>query len=230
MDFYFVGKLFILLVAFADFSNADNEYDILLFIQQWPITACLQHEKNLKECYFCNNAFWNIHGIWPTKNYPGKSPENCDLYHPFNERHLLSIKKELSCKWYNVFDKKIENFWSWEWQKHGTCAMDLPAMNSQYKYFQQGLLWSKHYVIGNILMSKNIIKGKSYSYKAIQAALTSGLKVTPQVMCHKDKSGKKQFLHEVRICIDKKLQLIDCHGHVSETNCNLAIDIEYPSV
>lgn len=164
----------------------DNDYDILLFNQQWPKTTCLQNGKKSSQCNIRNDA-WSIHGIWATKNFPGKHPENCNYYQPFNVKNLWTIKRELVDKWYNILPVKVENFWKWEWKKHGTCFSDLPELNTQLKYFHQGLQWSKNYVIGNILSSSGIIMGKSYSYDAIQTALKDGLNVAPQIYCYKDK-------------------------------------------
>lgn len=33
-------------------------------------------------------------------------------------------------------------FWRHEWEKHGTCAEQLPELGSEHKYFKQGLDWN----------------------------------------------------------------------------------------
>ncbi|XP_043474050.1 ribonuclease Oy-like [Leptopilina heterotoma] len=227
--FCLVGNLLILLIASAEFSNANEDYDILLFSQQWPITTCFQKGKDLRECNIRNYA-WSIHGIWPTEDFPGTYPKDCNNHSPLNVRNLKGIHRQLENKWYNILIKNVEHFWSWEWKKHGTCSMNLQALNSQYKYFYQGLEWSKNYEIGSILNRSRIIMGDYYYYREIQTALKNHLNVTTQIICHKEDDGWVQLLYEVRICINKRLQLIDCDGHVYETNCNKALSIKYPNL
>ncbi|XP_043471999.1 ribonuclease Oy-like [Leptopilina heterotoma] len=229
MEFYFVWKLcFFVLGALTQFSvAAPNDYDFLLFAQQWPLTTCMQNGKQRNQCNIPHND-WTVHGIWPSKNAPARGPEECDRRNQLRVQNLANIRSQLERRWLNVLSNNAEGFWSWEWKKHGTCSLNLPALNSQNKYFNQGLTWNRNYVIGNILNNGGVRPGGSYTLQNIQAALRRGLNnVTPQISCFK--SGNRQFLQEIRICISKNLQLINCAGHTSDTNCNRRSNIEYPA-
>ena len=44
--------------------------------------------------------------------------------------------------WTNIFaDSPEESLWEHEWDKHGTCAAELPQLHSEYDYFLQGRLF-----------------------------------------------------------------------------------------
>ena len=52
---------------------------------------------------------------------------------------LNDLEPYLVKYWTNLFaDKPMDDFWKHEWIKHGTCAAQLPVLNSEHKYFQKG--------------------------------------------------------------------------------------------
>ena len=57
----------------------------------------------------------------------------------FNEGILEPILEELNIHWTNVRAKTPEDqFWKHEWDKHGTCAMQLDSMSNELKFFSKG--------------------------------------------------------------------------------------------
>lgn len=98
-------------------------------------------------------------------------PLFCNKSLPFDSKAIYGIQSELNYYWTdievpppnttevnssNTKSHKKESIWFHEWEKHGTCAIALPALNSEYKYFYQGIDWSKNYNIKDILEKSGI--------------------------------------------------------------------------
>ena len=59
---------------------------------------------------------------------------------PFNEKQLAPILDDLEEHWLNVRNGTGEySFWEHEWLKHGTCAVQIPELNTEFKYFSKGI-------------------------------------------------------------------------------------------
>lgn len=111
-------------------------------------------------------------------------------------------------------DKSDEEFWEYEWLKHGTCSVNIGELNSSAKYFLKALDWLKQYNMTEILAEYNIIPDneKSYELLDIHKAVKSALNKNPYINCYIDSTTREQYLNEIRICFDHQLELIDCHG------------------
>nr|GMD90676.1 extracellular ribonuclease LE-like [Ipomoea batatas] len=93
---------------------------------QWPGSYC----DTKKSCCYPKtgkpDSDFGIHGLWP--NYKdGNYPSNCDPNNPFDESKVSNSLK--------IFGDGTE-FWSHEWEKHGTCS---ESVLEQHSYFQTTL-------------------------------------------------------------------------------------------
>ncbi|XP_052864183.1 ribonuclease Oy [Anopheles cruzii] len=229
----------------ANVSNA-HQFDLLIFTQRWPITACYEWREHGKD-HICGlpspNTVWTIHGIWPTKiNTIG--PLFCNKTAVFNVSELATILPQLEDHWVNVEkNKPEESFWEHEWLKHGTCAAEIiDELDTELKYFEQGLSWlEKHSVGVAFAASGNIMPGYNYSLATLNKALYDYYGKDVAIECYSDSKTHRQLLNEVRICFSKAFELIDCDGIVGFerlattsrvgtviSNCNAAKPIFYP--
>jgi ribonuclease T2 len=135
-----------------------------------------------------------------------------------------------------------DSLWKHEWLKHGTCAMVLPPLSDENKYFGQGLVWLQQFSMSALLSKANVLPDTNLTVIDIHRAVKSTLNRNPSIHCIREPKTGDIYLSEIRICFSKTLELIDCDGVVKPlidipyqneqiiTNCYLDIPIYYPSV
>ncbi|PSN51011.1 hypothetical protein C0J52_07447 [Blattella germanica] len=212
----YIFSISIVCFSLYSFSSAkDHDWDILIFTQHWPLTVCLQWKEQLPQhsCLLPRKNAWTVHGIWPTK-LGTKGPLFCNNSLHFNETQLVPIEVELEQYWADVHNSSgtIYQLWKHEWKKHGTCAVSLPALDSESKYFGQGLKWIKDYDMDGILSKSGIQPNANYTPQEVWSAVQKTLGKDPAVQCIVDPKTKVSYLFEIRICFDKNLTLVDCDG------------------
>lgn len=86
--------------SIKSFKFSQDEYDALIFAQQWPNTYCIAvKDKKLDSCRLpTDKDIWTIHGIWPTK-FGTYGPESCDATLKFDLNTLQPIKDQLERYW-----------------------------------------------------------------------------------------------------------------------------------
>lgn len=226
----------------------DFSFDILIFTQHWPYTVCSEwmEEHKGNECVLPKipNS-WAIHGVWPTK-YHEIGPLYCNDTWTFDMKEISDIEDEMKEKWINIEKgTPLDGLWKHEWEKHGTCAAQkIEKMNTEKKYFSEGLEMFDNYSITKLLQETYIKPSIDETYKLdeIHTAINRSLGNNFAIICEKDRQTKQQMLFEIRICFDKELKLHSCDGIVVKddvllasskdeiiTNCKRDIDIVYPS-
>lgn len=79
------------------------------------------------------------------------------------------------------------NLWRYEWMKHGTCAVSHPSFNTERKYFERALLWSKMYMMSDILGQAGVNPNDSYPLDLIYEAVKYRLGKHPRIQCIHEK-------------------------------------------
>ncbi|KAJ8676756.1 hypothetical protein QAD02_012543, partial [Eretmocerus hayati] len=212
-------------------SKLKADYDMFIFSQVWPPVSCYDW-KQKSPSHKCNMPpfeEWSIHGLWPTKKHT-LGPFYCNSSLPFNYDALDSLKAQLEVKWIDVHKgSKPHEFWRHEWEKHGTCSVDIENINTEKKYFQKALDLHDKYNLKDVLDKANILVNQKYKLQDYLDGLQKVLKKTAFVGCIE--SGKKDetFVSELRICLDKQFELMNCND-ISEypSNCNHKKLITYP--
>ncbi|XP_020295007.1 ribonuclease Oy [Pseudomyrmex gracilis] len=212
--------------------QTSNEFDILIFTQRWPLTACFVWKENSADhtCSLPKHDEWTIHGIWPTK-YHTLGPQYCNKSLPFNTDAIAPLESQLKENWLDIQNGSDPYaFWKHEWNKHGTCAISVKGISNEFDYFKEGLDLLQTYNMIDVLAKANVLPGEKYAVDQIMAAVEKILGKTSQVMCAKDRKTGESYVLEIRICFDKTLRLTDCNGvYEFPTNCDRTEPIIYPS-
>lgn len=105
--------------------------------------------------------------------------------------------------------------------------LDVPT-----KYFERGLIWFDQYPIYKILAKEKILPGQQFDAIDVHQAIKRQLNVNAIINCLKEEQNGDQYLFEVKLCFDKKLELSHCLRKPNAdgviTNCNPKKKIQYP--
>uniref|UniRef100_A0A287ARI5 Ribonuclease T2 n=1 Tax=Sus scrofa TaxID=9823 RepID=A0A287ARI5_PIG len=163
--------------------SGDHEWKKLIMVHHWPMTVCNEVANN------CEHPpdYWTIHGLWPDKS------GECNRSWPFNPDEIKGLLPDMRLYWPDVLHSSPNHsvhFWRHEWEKHGTCAAQLDALNSQRKYFGKTLDLYKELALNSTLQKLGIKPSISYyQISDIKHALVGVYGVVPKVQCLPPKSG-----------------------------------------
>lgn len=200
---------------FAKSGSGGNEnYDYLLLAIQWAPGICSQ-----KQCSHPLPTRWTLHGLWPTFDDSQPSPENCGEGSCSLDPLSGHLESEMKEKWPNLFQRGDESFWKYEYCKHGTCCTDILSKPSDY--FKAALklldIVSMNEVLGAAGITPN--SGKSHSFLSMNNAVSEVLKVkNVRYVC--TTAGEKQFLTEIRLCVNRSLRLMVCPSKDTGRTCD----------
>lgn len=115
----------------------------------------------------------------------------------FNPDLIYGIQDKLNQYWTDIeippknttegnsssLENKKESIYFHEWQKHGTCAVVLPALGSEFKYFYQGIEWSEKYNMRDVLDKSNVKINSTLNVADYWKAVKSVLKTNAWIEC-----------------------------------------------
>ncbi|PKK33166.1 ribonuclease T2 [Columba livia] len=190
-----------------EFSQGDNQphtWKKLFLAHHWPVTVCKMSANDCQD----PPDYWTIHGLWPDKG------EECNRTWHFNVTEIKDLMSDMRHYWPDVLHSSLNRtqFWKHEWDKHGTCATTLQALNSQKKYFGKALELYKHIDLNSCLLKAGIKPSSSYYRMTdIKEALTKFYGVTPKIQCLLPEEGEKaQTIGQIEFCFTKEFQLRNC--------------------
>ncbi|KAF7253380.1 Ribonuclease T2 [Varanus komodoensis] len=173
----------------------------LYLVHHWPVTVCKMNENECKDPVM----YWTIHGFWPDKT------DDCNRTWHFNISELQDLMEDMREYWPDVLHPNHTYFWKHEWEKHGTCAATLEALNSQKKYFSKTLELYKKLNLNNYLLKVGIKPGSTYyQMEDIRKALLSVYSVIPKIQCLPPEEGQLQILGQIKFCLTKEFTLRNC--------------------
>ncbi|XP_032109110.1 ribonuclease T2 [Sapajus apella] len=180
-----------------------HEWKKLILVQHWPETVCEEVQKD------CKNPpdYWTIHGLWPDNS------ENCNGSWKFNLKEIQDLLPEMKEYWpdlIHLFPNR-SSFWNHEWRKHGTCAAQVDALNSQRKYFGRTLELYRELDLSSVLLKLGIQPSINYYQVAdFKDALARVYRVIPKIHCLPPSQDEEvQTIGQIELCLtkqDQKLQ------------------------
>nr|XP_035958525.1 ribonuclease T2 isoform X1 [Halichoerus grypus]XP_035958526.1 ribonuclease T2 isoform X1 [Halichoerus grypus] len=181
----------------------NHEWKKLIMVHHWPVTVCKEVENDCRD----PPDYWTIHGLWPDK------AEECNGSWPFNLEEIKDLLPEMKIYWPDVIHPlNHSHFWKHEWEKHGTCAAQVDALNSQKKYFGGSLDLYRGLELNSMLQKLGIKPSINYyQISDIKDALASIYGVVPKVQCLPPKQGEEvQTIGQIELCFTKELRLRNC--------------------
>uniref|UniRef100_A0A2K6SVW1 Ribonuclease T2 n=1 Tax=Saimiri boliviensis boliviensis TaxID=39432 RepID=A0A2K6SVW1_SAIBB len=191
-----------------------HEWKKLILVQHWPETVCEVIQKD------CKNPpdYWTIHGLWPDNS------ENCNGSWKFftsvpsksclqlwgHECDLLPEMKEYWPDLIHLFPNR-SSFWNHEWRKHGTCAAQVDALNSQRKYFGRTLELYRELDLNSVLLKLGIKPSINYYQVAdFKDALARVYRVIPKIHCLPPSQDEEvQTIGQIELCLTKQDQKLE---------------------
>lgn len=187
----------VLALVACSFTSCHAEFDYFLFARQWPATFC-----NIRECQRRpeNVSEFTIHGLWP-QNYEGPYPHDCNPEYQFDQSQIQDLLSEMEDDWPSLI---LSDFWEHEWEKHGTCSLDV--FPTEHDYFAATLKLHKAYDLEDALAADGIVPSDEVKYQLtdIKNAFQEHLGNVPFLKCTRGE------LNEVRMCVTKELEPFDC--------------------
>eukprot|EP01130_Rhizamoeba_saxonica_P006680 TRINITY_DN2663_c0_g1_i1.p1 TRINITY_DN2663_c0_g1~~TRINITY_DN2663_c0_g1_i1.p1 ORF type:complete len:254 (-),score=35.29 TRINITY_DN2663_c0_g1_i1:291-974(-) len=194
-------------MTLAKKKGGDN-YDYLLFVQEWPSTLCNYGSKScLKNAVGVD--FFTVHGLWPERN-DGSWPQFCSGQ-KWDPQQVEPLRADMNKLWPSFYGD-FNSFWDHEWSKHGTCmAKDSVYVHDLFQYFNATIGLRKTYDFYYILSQKQIVPDDKarYELSSITNAVEGWVGAKPAITC------KKGELDTIVLCVDKSLDLQDCNSHLS---------------
>ncbi|XP_001198482.4 ribonuclease T2 [Strongylocentrotus purpuratus] len=233
--------------ADIDIPSRDHlpEWGRLILALNWPPTVCSGFGKDCLVSKVKNN--WTIHGLWPNQGSSAK-PVNCNNSWHFDPKAIKKLQKVMSKEWTNLSGTSTDiKFWKYEWMKHGTCAVQLASLNTQYKYFARALKLKSEIDVYGMLARADIRPSRTLFYPSasVRSAIQKGVGHNIGIYCTAgdnytgrdgDEAGMREegtsakafnVLEEVRICYDLSFNIVDCKKMFG-SQCNFKYKIQIP--
>ncbi|KAK8777676.1 hypothetical protein V5799_028978 [Amblyomma americanum] len=192
-------------------GSPNATYDYFILSQQWSPGICAADSQCIASS---KKNYWTIHGLWPSGD--SSSPSFC-IDEQFNGRVLDPIKRDLNKYWPSLTSPEARYFafWRHQWQKHGSCAGDVPALNGLFKFFNSTLaVYHKYNIfefLSNSLIRPSVVR--TYSAGEIRNALSDDIREKVNIVCNQRVPGRDApVLTEIRFCLNKQLEPVNCQG------------------
>lgn len=135
----------------------------------------------------------------------------------FSYQLAQPLRTALAICWPSYTKNSNDQFWDYEYVKHGTCT--LQVYKTPFSYFYRACnLWHK-YKVDTWLDNANIPSNAPTSPASVASAIITGFGFRPVLWCN----GTKDGLQEVQLCFDLALNGRDCPNRNS--NCLNQIEI-----
>eukprot|EP00768_Dysnectes_brevis_P003756 gnl/Dysnectes_brevis/266_a297_8604.p1 GENE.gnl/Dysnectes_brevis/266_a297_8604~~gnl/Dysnectes_brevis/266_a297_8604.p1 ORF type:complete len:251 (+),score=52.25 gnl/Dysnectes_brevis/266_a297_8604:67-819(+) len=210
---YSTMSKFLLICMLALFSIAlsSDWYDYLVFTTFYPGGACDPYDRRYGNCAIpdCVSGF-TMHGNWPSRLSCNGYPSYCTS-EDYSSSDASYYQNDLDCKWpdYTHGDDYLV---SHEYEKHGTCAEDIPALATQDLYLTGSMAILDSFQIQETFDDLGYVANDDKAIMDLDTVLEELKDVygkTVTLQCNKY-SGNKYVFSQLHFCLNKTLDLIDC--------------------
>lgn len=178
-----------------------GDFTMNVLATMWVVTSCLNDKPGSGVGPVRGTSLFTIHGLWPGKNST-TWPECCNTSYPFKSSEISGLSN-LKQNWISTKGSD-DSFYAHEWEKHGTCAMNL--FSSERAYFEKTVGLNQRLNLGGILSRAGINPGNTmYAKSSVLSALKNGLGAEPLLECA-TVNGQK-MLSAVYVCTDASSSL-----------------------
>eukprot|EP01088_Endostelium_zonatum_P014283 TRINITY_DN306_c0_g1_i1.p1 TRINITY_DN306_c0_g1~~TRINITY_DN306_c0_g1_i1.p1 ORF type:complete len:239 (-),score=35.13 TRINITY_DN306_c0_g1_i1:56-772(-) len=200
-------------VACQAYDN--NSWDYLLYTLRWPGTVSRGNPVP------ANITDFTLHGMWPNRN-DTTWPQYCTNQR-FNLNAISDLVGILDEVWHDFeHPNDPSEFWSHEYEKHGTCAASVPSMANEHDFFSVAVkLHQSIFKLRPALASRGIVPSdnQQYSLKTFQSAIQNSIGAFPLMTCSTDYNGNVE-VHRIQFCVNKSLQLFTCDSAITQQITN----------
>jgi ribonuclease I len=175
-------------------------------------------------CLFNATKLWLLCScpLRPTKNGT-LGPNYCNKVTFYLDK-VEDLVPQLISQWTNVkTDTSFTSFWAHEYEKHGSCALELNAMSSEHDFFSQTLKLHQELDFTTVLENAGLVPSTTTEYHKddFERAFQTSLGVQPLLEClYSQAMG--QVLYQISICLRKDFSIMPCEQYVfnsSKTSC-----------
>lgn len=136
--------------------------------------------------------------------------------------------------WPNLYvDSGKTSFWAHEWEKHGTCASNVPQLNSEHNFFAKTLDLYNQYSYTQALAKAGIVPSsdKSYPTSEFISAFRSAFGADPLLDCYYSKATG-QILTQIGMCVSPyTFQVYNCNDATyGKGSCDSSDNIYLPPI
>ncbi len=150
--------------------------------------------------------FFSLHGLWP-QNTPQKWPQWCHPKIPLNISEIEYLLPEMEM-WWKTFESQSSNqhFWSHEWEKHGTCSLNV--FPTQFDYFFHALVLRELYDLNRFWELSGLQRNQTYSYYELLGRMKEYYRVRLNLVCSEE---NPVLIQRGEVCLNKtNLIPFDC--------------------
>uniref|UniRef100_A0A3B4GQM6 Ribonuclease T2-like n=1 Tax=Pundamilia nyererei TaxID=303518 RepID=A0A3B4GQM6_9CICH len=134
------------------------------------------------------------------------------LTHHWPTTFCSDLLPDMKTSWPDLFDPLSNDFWKYEWKKHGTCAAKAISLNSQHKYFSKALDLYHTLDLDSILKKFSITPSPQYyNFSYIEGVIENFYHVKPKIQC----GHSTKVLGQIELCFNSSFALMDCEKQVS---------------
>nr|KYP34632.1 Ribonuclease 3 [Cajanus cajan] len=189
-----------------------GSFEFWKLAETWPPTFCRS-----TPCAVQISSKFTIHGLWPSNN-TNPQPEFCPSNKFDSNKIKQNLKSQLETNWPALKDGRNVSFWTYEWDKHGSCSQ-LPQ--NDFLNLALSMFFKKD--LKATLQKHRIVPGKRYQTASITTTIYNDIRAMPEVVCNSNNQ-----LTEIRLCLNTSTNgFINCTTQAAGQGSKCKTSVDY---